>query len=92
MARYEFEPVAVSFHDPDYGHERSGIIQPPPLDLPRGLRVVLWILRPVLRRVIDWMKRSLIQFIGQLNLPKEKIAAIEELVDRLMEQIEEVVL
>lgn len=66
MARYEFDPVDVTFTDAENRTQRLRIA-PPPLDLPWTVRLVLRIIRPVINRVLRWAERSVDQALVQIG-------------------------
>lgn len=67
MARYNFEKVELDLSQPDEGFERKISIQPKELDLPWRTRLLLWIVRPIVRRILEWAEDSVLQLLTQIG-------------------------
>ena len=89
MARHTFKTINV--HRESDGVEYKAQVQPPDLDLPWGVRLAVWVLRPVLRRVIDWLQQSLLSLLVQINVPRGKRLAVVDLFDQLRAFLDDVI-
>lgn len=89
MARHTFKTISV--HRESDGVEYKAQVQPPDLDLPWGVRLAVWVLRPVLRRVLTWVQQSVLTLLVQLNVPKGKRLAVVDLFDQLRVFLDEII-